>query len=67
MLRKTNYQKIEPEVKQERRESVKEALKFAVRRFSMTKENDSMPSIQSRPISMELVPGLVLEGVEVDL
>lgn len=63
MLRKTNYQKIEPEMKQERRESVKEALKLAVRRFSMTQEKD----IQSRSVTMELVPGLVLEGVEVDL
>ena len=59
-----------------RRDSIKNSAFEAIRRFSLTKNTDIGKSfngedtamvINSRPVYMELVPGLILEGVEVDL
>lgn len=57
-----------------RRDSLKNAFE-AVRRFSLTRDkeddverrDDELLVFDSRPVYMELIPGMILEGVEVDL
>ncbi|XP_066138034.1 neither inactivation nor afterpotential protein C [Euwallacea fornicatus] len=77
MLRKTNFQKDNECYSSSRRDSLKQVLR-AVRRFSIptpqeNAENSSAnsdvksPTSSSNPVHMELVPGLILEGVEVEL
>ncbi|XP_066253855.1 neither inactivation nor afterpotential protein C [Euwallacea similis] len=77
MLRKTNFQKDNECYSSGRRDSLKQVLK-AVRRFSIptTQENAEnslesskakLPTLDSNPVHMELVPGLILEGIEVEL
>ncbi|CAH1130298.1 unnamed protein product [Ceutorhynchus assimilis] len=76
MLRKTNFKR-ESMKGNVRKDSIKNSAAFeAVRRFSLTSkedhnmrnvDEDKIMVINSRPVYMELVPGLILEGVEVDL
>ncbi|XP_076271174.1 STKc_myosinIII_N_like and MYSc_Myo21 domain-containing protein ninaC isoform X1 [Rhynchophorus ferrugineus] len=79
MLRKTNFQRqsLKRSASTEvRRDSITTALN-AVRRFSLKRDRDderddagstekSVP-LNIKPVFMELTPGLILEGVEVDL
>ncbi|KAL1494679.1 hypothetical protein ABEB36_010244 [Hypothenemus hampei] len=68
MLRKTNFQDT---TKENRRDSLKNVLN-AVRKMSLSTkveehDDEEVTMIDSRPVYMELVPGLILEGIEVDL
>lgn len=66
MLRKTNF----------RRDSLQNAIQ-AVRRFSVTNDENKNhvmtngsnyeETIHSKPIHVEIIPGLIMEGVEVDV
>ncbi|XP_050306702.1 neither inactivation nor afterpotential protein C [Anthonomus grandis grandis] len=73
MLRKTNFQRdsFKKVVPGGRRDSIKNALE-AVRRFSLPKDNDNedrdeVMILNTKPCHMELMPGVILEGIEVEL
>ncbi|KAJ8920818.1 hypothetical protein NQ315_004959 [Exocentrus adspersus] len=70
MLRKTNFRR-------DSRDSLKNAVE-AMRRFSVTKEldktveivvngSDIEEPIVYKPVELEILPGLFISGVEVDL
>ncbi|XP_060518492.1 neither inactivation nor afterpotential protein C [Cylas formicarius] len=75
MLRKTNFNRDSVKKESPRRDSIKNAFE-AVRKFSLTKskeetlvngEVDKAVIVSSRSVSMELIPGLMVHGIEVDL